>query len=69
MAPFVKVRIAGREFDDVHAEAAPEMADRVADAMAAKYWSDLVRVTSKGPAERSPSTAGGSSPVMLHYRT
>jgi hypothetical protein len=42
MAPFVKVRIAGREFDDVHAEAAPEMADRVADAMAAKYWSDLV---------------------------
>ncbi len=41
-APFVKVRIAGREFDHVRAEPAPEMAQRVAAAMAAKYWSDLL---------------------------
>ena len=41
-APFVKVRIAGREFDHVRAEPAPEMAERVAAAMAAKYWSDLL---------------------------
>jgi hypothetical protein len=40
-APFVRVRIAGREFDHVRAEPAPEMAERVAAAMAAKYWSDL----------------------------
>lgn len=41
-APFVKVRIAGREFDNVRAEPAPEMVERVAAAMAAKYWSDLL---------------------------
>src|SRR5262245_12554924 len=40
-APFVKVRIAGQEFDNVRGEPAPEMAERVAAAMAAKYWSDL----------------------------
>ena len=41
-APFVKVRISGHEFDHVRAEPAPEMAERVAAAMAAKYWSDLL---------------------------
>jgi hypothetical protein len=41
-APFVRVRIAGLEFDHVRAESAPEMAERVAAAMAAKYWGDLV---------------------------
>jgi hypothetical protein len=41
-APFLKVRIAGQEFDHVRAEPAPEMAERVAAAMAAKYWSDLL---------------------------
>jgi len=41
-APFVKVRIADHEFDNVRAEPAPEMAERVAAAMAAKYWSDLL---------------------------
>jgi hypothetical protein len=40
--PFVKVRISGHEFDHVRAEPAPEMAERVAAAMAAKYWSDLL---------------------------
>jgi hypothetical protein len=41
-APFLKVRIAGQEFDNVRAEPAPEMVERVAAAMAAKYWSDLL---------------------------
>jgi len=41
-APFVKVRISGQEFDHVQAEPAPEMAERVGAAMAAKYWSDLL---------------------------
>ena len=41
-APFVKVRIAGQEFDNVRGEPAPEMAERVAAAIAVKYWSDLV---------------------------
>src|SRR2546430_13609235 len=46
-APFVSVRIAGHEFDRVRAEAAPEMAERVAAAMAAKYWTNvLVRYSS-----------------------
>ena len=38
----MKVRISGHEFDHVRAEPAPEMAERVAAAMAAKYWSDLL---------------------------
>jgi hypothetical protein len=36
------VRVAGREFDRVRAEAAPEAAERVAAAMGEKYWSDLL---------------------------
>ena len=42
ISSFVKVRISGHEFDHVRAEPAPEMAERVAAAMAAKYWSDLL---------------------------
>ncbi len=40
-APYVKVRIAGQQFDKVKVVAAPEMADRVATAMADKYWLDI----------------------------
>ncbi len=40
-APYVKVRIAGREFDKVKAVATPEMTDQVAAAMADKYWLDI----------------------------
>jgi hypothetical protein len=39
--PFIGVKIAGQQFDQVKAEEAPEMADPVAKAMAGKYWSDL----------------------------
>jgi hypothetical protein len=41
-APHVGVRVAGQQFDRVRAEPAPEMIERVAQAMAAKYWSDVV---------------------------
>jgi hypothetical protein len=40
-APFVKVRIAGQEFDHVKAEAAPNMVEPVAKAMGEKYTSDI----------------------------
>jgi hypothetical protein len=40
-APYVKVRAAGEELERVKAEAAPEMAEKVAGAMGEKYWSDL----------------------------
>lgn len=40
-SPNVAVRIAGEEFPAVRAEPAPQMAERVAEAMADKYWSDL----------------------------
>jgi hypothetical protein len=56
--PFVQVRISGQQFDRVRAEEAPEFRDRVASAMAEKYWSDrlirlmphpmTVRLTSEG---------------------
>jgi hypothetical protein len=41
-APFVRMRISDHEFDHVRADPAPEMAERGAAAMAAKYWSDLL---------------------------
>ena len=39
--PYVKIRIGGQEFDRVIAQSAPEMAGRVAAAMADKYWMDI----------------------------
>lgn len=41
-APYVKVRIAGQQFDRVKAEAAPDMVDKVAAAMSEKYPSDML---------------------------
>ena len=41
-APFVKVRIAGQEYDHVKAEAAPNMVEPVAKAMGEKYSSDFL---------------------------
>jgi hypothetical protein len=43
-APYAALRIAGREFDRVKIVDAPEMTERVAAAMAEKYWTDkLIR--------------------------
>ena len=56
-APFVKVRISGHEFDHVRAEPAPEMAERVAAAMAAKYWSDLFHPLREASAHRAAERA------------
>ena len=39
--PYVKVRVAGQQFDKVLADPAPAMADAVSSAMAEKYWSDV----------------------------
>ena len=41
-APFVAVRVGGHEFERVRAVPAPEMAERVANEMAEKYWTDLL---------------------------
>jgi len=41
-APFVGVRIQGQQFERVRAMPAPDYAERVAKAMAAKYWSDVI---------------------------
>jgi hypothetical protein len=40
--PVVGVRIAGKEFDRVRGTAAPETAERVAEEIARKYWSDVL---------------------------
>ena len=40
--PYVGVRIAGQQFDRIKGVAAPESAERVARAMADKYWSDVL---------------------------
>lgn len=41
-SPYVKVRVAGSEFDKVRLDAAPEMTDKVAAAMADKYFMDIL---------------------------
>ena len=41
-APYVGVRVAGQQFDRVRAVTAPEKRAAVADAMANKYWSDVM---------------------------
>jgi hypothetical protein len=40
-APYLGVEIAGQRFDKVRGVPAPELAQRVAAAMAEKYWSDI----------------------------
>ena len=40
--PLTSIRIAGREFENVELVETPEMTDRVADAMAAKYSTDFL---------------------------
>jgi hypothetical protein len=39
-APRISVKISGQQFDRIRVENAPDMTDRVAEAMAKKYWSD-----------------------------
>ena len=41
-APRIKVRVSDDEILDMRYEKAPEMAERIADAMASKYWSDFL---------------------------
>jgi hypothetical protein len=41
-APYVKVRIAGQQFDRVKAESVPDMVEPVAAAMGEKYTSDFL---------------------------
>ena len=40
--PWVKLKIGDKQFDKVLVENAPEMVDRVATAMAQKYWGDML---------------------------
>ena len=40
--PYVGVRVAGQQFDRIKGVAAPESVERVARAMADKYWSDVI---------------------------
>ena len=41
-APYVGVRVAGQEFARVRGTPTPEKTDAVAQAMGAKYWSDVI---------------------------
>ena len=62
-SPYVKVKIGDKEFDKVRVEAAPDMTDKVAAAMAEKYFMDiLVRhqshpMTARLVAEPTPAPA------------
>jgi len=41
-SPFVKLKVADQEFDKVKVEEMPDMKEKVAAAMAAKYWMDVL---------------------------
>ncbi len=41
-SPFVKLKVADQEFDRVKVEETPDMKEKVAAAMAEKYWMDLL---------------------------
>jgi hypothetical protein len=40
--PYVKLKVAGKEFDHVKVEEMPDMKEKVATAMADKYWMDIL---------------------------
>jgi hypothetical protein len=66
-SPHVKVKIAGREFERVRLEAAPDMTDKVAAAMADKYFMDiLVRHESHPMTARLVAEAAPAAPVASH---
>jgi hypothetical protein len=60
-APYLKVKVAGKEFDKVRLDETPDMKDKVAAAMADKYFMDiLIRheshpMTARLTAEPAPS--------------
>ena len=60
-APYLKVKVAGKEFDKVRLDDTPDMKDKVAAAMADKYFMDiLIRheshpMTARLTAEPAPS--------------
>jgi hypothetical protein len=41
-SPYVKLKVADKEFDKVKVEEVPDMKERVAAAMAEKYWMDIL---------------------------
>ena len=41
-SPYVKLKVADQEFDKVKVEETPDMKDKVAAAMADKYWMDML---------------------------
>ena len=41
-SPYVKLKVADQEFDKVKVEEVPDMKEKVAAAMAAKYWMDVL---------------------------
>ena len=64
-SPYVKLKVADQEFDEVKVEEAPDMKGKVAAAMAAKYWMDVLirheshpmvaRLVPVTPSQKTPS--------------
>ena len=63
--PALGVRIAGHQFDRVHATETPELAEKVSAAMAAKYWTDIfVRGVSHPLTLRLAPDGAGAPPTQ-----
>ena len=64
-SPYVKLKVADQEFDKVKVEEVPDMKEKVAAAMAAKYWMDVLirheshpmvaRLVPVTPSQKTPS--------------
>jgi hypothetical protein len=70
-SPYVKLKVADREFDKVKVEEMPDMKEKVAAAMADKYWMDiLIRHESHPRVARliSEATPSGTSSHRLRYK-
>jgi hypothetical protein len=61
-SPYVKLKVAGKEFDQVKVEEMPDMKEKVATAMAAKY---LMDIGVGGATEQKPGLRMARAPSLM----
>lgn len=64
--PYVKVKVAGNEFDKVRLDPAPDMTDKVAAAMADKYFMDILIRHESHPMTARLTPEGAPPPAPSH---
>ena len=67
-APYLKVKVAGQEFDKVRLEETPDMKDKVAAAMADKYFMDILIRHASHPMTARLSVESAPAPAPFHAK-